>query len=211
MGGVIPALAATGQISFTVYMDKVTGFLWTGLTMESFNPSHWSSYAIAAVEQAGSGRYISSIPATLPAGKYWVSPYLQVNPGGPAIGVDTPLDILSLNWDGTNIVDISSALNVGQINGSAVAAAYLALGVQLYVPGAAASGTLTTSQMTTNLTNTIANAYAGRILIFTSGANLGVAALITAYAVSGGKLTFIAYNNLTIPSVPSAADTFIIV
>jgi hypothetical protein len=65
--------------------------------------------------------------------------------------------------------------------------------------------------MTTNLVAAVANIYAGRVIYFTSGVNAGLACLITAYAVTGGRLTFIAFSNQPAPSAPSAADTFLIV
>ena len=211
MSGIIPASVGTGQNVYFTYMDMLTGQVWNGAALEIYNQSHWGNYAIAASEQAGSGRYIGTVPGTLPAGNYWLLPYLQIG-GSPAVGVDTPLDILRLGWDGSNIVDINSGLNVGRINGLAAPAANLAVSANAFVIGAAVAGTLTTSQMTTNLApaNAFTNMYAGRVMIFTSGVNAGLAVLITAFVVTGGRLTFISYGNLPAPAAPGIGDTFII-
>lgn len=210
MSGIIPVLTATGQTAYFTFMDMLTGQIWNGAAMEVYNSSHWGNYAIASAEQSGSGRYIVAVPGGLPAGNYWVAPYLEtVNPGTPTLG-DTPLDLLRLGWDGANIIDIGSGLNVTEINGNAVAAANLALSAATFITGTAAAGTLSNTQMTTNLGVAVANLLAGRVLYFTSGANAKLAVLITGYAVTGGKLTFIGYNNLPAPSAPSAGDTFII-
>lgn len=209
MGGIIPALAAPSQTVYVVLMDMLTGQMWNGVAMENYNQSHWANYAISATEQAGSGRYLLTVPGGLPNSNYWATPYLQTG-GSPAVGQDNGMDILRFGWRDGNLIDLNSGLNVGQINGSGPAAVNLAVSANALVIGAAASGTLSSSQMTTNLTATVANIYAGRVLIFTSGVNAGLAVLITAYAVTGGKLTFIAYGNIPAPSAPSAGNTFII-
>lgn len=210
MGGVIPALAGSGNTVYMPIMDMLTADMWDGAALVTYNQSDWADYAISAPEQPGSGRYIMSVPGGLPNGAYWVTPYVQVG-GSPAVGVDTPLDILRLVWRDGNIIEVGSALNMGAINGSTAAATKLAVSAGAMVTGAAAAGTLSTTQMTTNLSATVADIYAGRVLYFTSGVNAGLACLITAYAVTGGRLTFVAYGNNPAPSAPSAADTFIVI
>lgn len=74
------------------------------------------------------------------------------------------------------------------------------------VSGAAVTGTLSTTQMTTDLAEATDDHFNGRILIWTSGALLNQATDITDYAGSNGLLTFTA-----VTEAPSAADTFIIV
>jgi hypothetical protein len=211
MGATILAQAATG---FTVYggiVDRASGNYWNGASMEAYNQAHWANYVVSMPENAGSGTYVMTVPGGLPNGQYWVLPYLRINPS-PTVGVDTPLDVLRLDWLSGNAIYVGSPLNVGFINGSSSAAIALAVAANAYVIGAAAAGTLTTASMTTNLapSNAVANMYAGRILIFTSGLNAGIAVLLTAFAVTGGKLTFQAYNSGTLPVAPSAGDTFII-
>lgn len=209
MGGVLPALTGTGQTLYAALMNMADGAMWNGASREPFNPARWGNYAVAMSEQSGSGRYLLSIPVGLPAGDYWVTPYIQ-NGGAPSLSGDTPLDILRLGWDGTNIVDFGSGINVVRINGSALAAANLAVSAGTFVIGAAVAGALTATQMTTNLPGTVANMYSGRVLLFTTGVNAGIAVLITAYVVAGGQLTFIAYNNQVLATPPSIGDTFVI-
>src|SRR3990172_5969050 len=72
--------------------------------------------------------------------------------------------------------------------------------------GAAIAGTLSTTQMSTNLTEATDDHYNGRILIFTSGALLRQATDITAYNGTTKVLTFTALTE-----APTAADKFIIV
>ena len=210
MGGTIPGFSSSGNTIYGQISDAGVATVANGAGLEAYNQAHWGNYAISMPEQSGSGRYILTIPGYLPAGRYFASIYLcTVNSPTPTAG-DTPIDFVFFDWDGGNVLGNGSAVNIGKINGSAPAAVNLALSANTFVVGAVAAGTLTTSQMTTNLTQTVANILAGRVLIFTSGVNAGLAVLVTAYAVTGGKLTFIAYNNLPAPSAPSAADTFII-
>jgi hypothetical protein len=212
MSGSQIAIAATGQTVKAVIQDMQTAQIWNGSSMEVYNSSDWASYNVSMPEQAGSGRYILTIPGGLPAGNYWVTPYLLSNPPTPSLGADTPLDILRLGWNGSAIIEINSGLNVGAINGSVQAAVDLATSSNTFVIGAAAAGTLSGVQMTTNLApaNAFANMYSGRTLLFTSGVNAGLAVLVTGFAVSGGRLTFIAYGNLPAAVAPSVGDTFII-
>jgi hypothetical protein len=72
--------------------------------------------------------------------------------------------------------------------------------------GAAIAGTLSTTQMTTNLTEATDDHYIGRTVIWTSGVLLGQASDITDYAGATKLLTYTA-----VTEAPSATDTFIIV
>jgi len=74
------------------------------------------------------------------------------------------------------------------------------------VSGAAEAGTLSTTQMTSDLAEATDSHYNGRAIIWTSGALANQAATITAYLGSTGMLTYAA-----VTEAPSAADTFIIV
>ncbi len=92
------------------------------------------------------------------------------------------------------------------ISGSAVAADRLEASALTIVSGAAAAGTLSTTQMTTNLTEATDDHYNGRIIIWTSGALKDQASDITDYAGSNFMLTFTA-----VTEAPVATDTFILV
>lgn len=89
---------------------------------------------------------------------------------------------------------------------TAAAAAKLALSTGTIVSGAAEAGTLSTTQMTTDLTEATADHYNGRVIIWTSGVLQNQATDITDYVGAAGLLTFTA-----VTEAPSAADTFIIV
>jgi hypothetical protein len=74
------------------------------------------------------------------------------------------------------------------------------------VEGAAAAGTLSTTEMTTTLTEATDDHYNGRIIIWTSGVLANQATDITDYDGATKKLTFTA-----VTEAPAAADTFVIV
>lgn len=208
MGGVIPVGAANGQGVYGHFLSALDAEIANGSGLEAFNVSHWANYVVSSAEQSGASRYIITVPGYLPNGRYFCMPYLQLSfPGLPAAG-DTPLDILFFDWKDGNVLGFGSATNVGSINGSVQAAVNLGISANNFVNGMAAAGTLTTTRMTTNLPGAQDNLYTGRVLYFTSGANAGKAALITAYSVTGGRLTFVGYNNSPIAVAPSAGDTF---
>lgn len=212
MGAKFLAVAAPGQTVQGVLMDMAAGTYWNGASMESYASAHLTTYGVGMPEDTGSGRYIFTMPGGVPNGNYLLTPYLLTTPPNLTLGGDTALDIARMGWRDGNIIDIASGLNVVQINGSAVAAANLAVSAATFVIGAVAAGTISGSQMTTNLApaNAFTNMYAARTLIFTSGVNAGLAVLVTAFSVTGGKLTFVAYNSQPAPAVPSVGDTFII-
>lgn len=74
------------------------------------------------------------------------------------------------------------------------------------VTGAAATGTLSTTQMSTNLSEATDDHYIGRTVIWTSGVLTDQASDITDYAGTNGVLTFTA-----VTEAPSNGDTFVIV
>lgn len=71
--------------------------------------------------------------------------------------------------------------------------------------GAAEAGTLSTTQMTSDLTEATDDHYNGRIVIWTSGVLLRQATDITDYSGATGLLTYTA-----VTEAPSAGDTFVI-
>ena len=74
------------------------------------------------------------------------------------------------------------------------------------IKGVAEAGTLSNTQMTTDLTEATDEHYNGRSVIWTSGVLQDQASDITAYLGSTGRLTYTA-----VTEAPSAADTFVIV
>lgn len=97
-------------------------------------------------------------------------------------------------------------VNAKQVSGSATAADNLEAGALGIVSGAAATGTLSTTAMTTNLTEATNDHYNGRVIVWTSGALAGEAREILDYDGATKKLTY-----STTTDAPSNGDTFVIV
>jgi len=99
--------------------------------------------------------------------------------------------------------------NTSAINNDNPAAVLQAQALGCMIFGTVESGTLSTTEMTTDLTISIANQLNGRTIVFlgntTTTGLRRQGATITATAVSGGKLTFAALTN-----VPAVGDTFVI-
>lgn len=106
----------------------------------------------------------------------------------------------------TTLVSGRMDADMGAISTSTAAADNLEASAEIIVTGAAEAGTLSTTQMTTDLSEATDDHYNGRIVIWTSGALLGQATDITSYLGSTGELT---YTEVT--EAPSATDTFVIV
>lgn len=96
--------------------------------------------------------------------------------------------------------------NVSAINDDNEAALDLAASAATIVRATAQTGTLSTTQMTTNLSESTDDHYNGRIIIWTSGVLADQATNITDYAGSTGLLTFTA-----VTEAPGNGDTFVIV
>jgi hypothetical protein len=92
------------------------------------------------------------------------------------------------------------------VSGSTAAADNLEASAEVIITGAAVVGTLSTTQMSTDLTEATNDHYNGRIIIWTSGALLGQATDIIDYDGAGKILTFTA-----VTEAPSATDAFVIV
>ena len=96
--------------------------------------------------------------------------------------------------------------DVGAISTSTEAADNLEASAETIVIGAAEAGTLSTTVMTSDLTEATDEHYNGRIVIWTSGVLQDQASDITAYLGATGRLTYTA-----VTEAPGAGDTFIIV
>jgi len=92
------------------------------------------------------------------------------------------------------------------ISTSTEAADNLEASAETIVIGAAAAGTLSTTQMTSDLSEATDDHYIGRIIIWTSGVLQDQATDITDYAGANGLLTYTA-----VTEAPGDGDTFIIV
>ena len=112
---------------------------------------------------------------------------------------------------GTGQLDFTSGVvkaNMTQVNAVATAAAQLAKSAPTIVSGAAITGTLSSTQMTTDLTEATDSHYVGRTVIWTSGVLQNSASVITAYT---GASKLVTYNTTPTAEAPSNTDTFIIV
>ncbi len=133
----------------------------------------------------------------------------------PGNGVSLAEVIRAIHVDTSTTLDgrIPAALSSGNmksdvlaVNSSTSAAAQLALAAIGIESGAASAGTLSTTQMTTNLTEVTDDHYNGGVLIWTSGVLNRQRTDITDYDGATKKLTYTA-----VTEAPSATDTFVIV
>lgn len=105
--------------------------------------------------------------------------------------------------EGTAGYPVSDAV---RINNNATAAVNLAISAGLMAPGTAITGTLSTTQATTDLSSTTDSNYVGRYIYFRTGALAGQSQKISAYNGTTKLLTFAAFT-----TAPSNGDLFIIV
>lgn len=96
--------------------------------------------------------------------------------------------------------------DVRAINGNTASATKLALSADSIETGAAVTGTLSTTQMTTDLTEVTDDHYIGRVLIWTSGNLIRQVASVTDYLGSTKMLTF-----TIVTEAPVNGDTWIMV
>jgi hypothetical protein len=104
------------------------------------------------------------------------------------------------------VIASPAPVNTIQISGSADAANKLEASAETMVIGAAIAGTLSSSQMTTDLTELTNDHYNGRIIIWTSGALSAQATDITDYDGASKMLTF-----TEVTEAPAEDDEFVIV
>lgn len=195
----IEFLYATGRNLYVVLIFNDQFWNKDTLAFENYNQANWAHYAMPMAEKTSSGYYFLAYPDDIPEGTLSTELIYQQNGSTPALpalpGGDTALTLGQ-----------SQGTNVQNINGSGTASIQLAKSAETILSGAAIAGTLSTTQMSTDLTNTETNAYNGRVVIWTSGVLIGQASNITAYNPTNGVLTFTAKTD-----APAAADTFIIV
>ncbi len=185
----------------TLYVTiRAGGQIWNKDTVafENYNQGNWTHYAVPLLESTSSGYYSAAYPSGIPAGTLSTECLYQQNGASPVLpglpGGDSFLDIFQ-----------SQGVNLQNIGGDGASALNLKAAAGSEIRGTAQAGTLSTTQMTTNLTQADST-FNGRVLIFTSGALIYQATVISGYAQSGGKLSFGA-----VTVAPSAGDTFIIV
>jgi hypothetical protein len=132
--------------------------------------------------------------------------------GASALGYIANAPVNVAQFGGTNGTFASGvpAVNSTQVAGSATAATNLSASAAGILPGTVdtAGAAATTSMFETSSTaEATADHFVGRIVIFRSGALLYQQALITAYALNGGRGRF---TVTTMTDAPSNGDTFAI-
>lgn len=130
---------------------------------------------------------------------------LESNLSGDIAGVQTDVDNVQTRLPSA-LVSGRMDSNMSAINNSSAAAVLLALSAGTIVAGTAVSGTLSTTQMTTDLTEATNDHYNGRLIAWTSGALLGQYSNITDYDGTTKILTFTG-----ITEAPLAGATFLII
>ena len=141
-----------------------------------------------------------------------------------AAGVDIAADIIAMkaetalivadtgelqtDWaDGGRLDVIQDAIKVVTDALTSGGATNLALSAAGIIGGVAATGTLSTTVCTSDLSGYLDDELINRVIVFTGGTADGQAATITDYAATNGTVTF----SGGITTAPSNADTFVIV
>lgn len=198
MNAPIQALYQTGQNLYVILVNQVDGTVYNVVTpgWEVYNSGHWAQYAVALTEYAGSGYYRGVYPIASPTALSTEVIYARAG-GSPTLG-DTPVNNLAQS-QGVNIAAAGNSWQAGQNMAAAVGSQQVGA-----VFGTPPSPTL----ITTGLTSTHTDAYAGRAIIMTSGALIQQAAFITAYNGSTFVLTI---NGFPSGGTPANGDTFVII
>jgi hypothetical protein len=106
-----------------------------------------------------------------------------------------------INQDANGRVDA----NMAAISQDTTAADNLEASTEVIVAANAAAGTLSATQMSTDLTEDTDDHYVGRTLVWRTGTLAGQATQVTAYDGTGKVLTF-----LEVTEAPLATDTFVL-
>jgi len=191
-------IETTNQPGMTIYaiIHHPDGRVWNDSdeAWEAFNVGNWSLYAIPLAEQGASGYYRADYPAAVAGVLTTEALYLQASTA-PNVG-----DIPSIG------LGQSQGSAIAAVNDDTVAADNLKKNLKSMAPGKAVAGTLTVTQMTTDLSDTADGVYIGRLVVWTTGALIRRTAYVTAYAGSTRKLTFGAVS-----VAPAADDEFLII
>ena len=126
-------------------------------------------------------------------------------------GTDSALLAASINLTGGAVDTVTTVTNqvtadttaIAGVTAAATNLSKSAIGIE---PGAAITGTLSTTQMTTDLTEATDDHYNGRIIVWTSGVLKNQATDITDYTGATKLLTYTATTE-----APANTDTFVII
>lgn len=217
---IIPHVTGASYIRGVVINDAGEYWNISGTpAFEEYDAGNIDDYGIAAAEDGSTGIYRFTFPSGIPLGTYTA---LGLDAAAASLAeTDFPaVAVGEVAWDGTDLLGLSgigsrlpaalvsdrmSADSVA-ISGSTAAANKLKASAETIETGAATAITLSTTQMSTNLTEVTDDHYNGRIIIWTSGVLIRQATDITNYNGTTKTLTFTA-----VTEAPSDANTFIIV
>lgn len=201
----------SGKTVYGVIWDSSTGKIWRrdANIWEVFTSVNWANYAIPITELGlggglGTGHYLVAYPTQIDLTTIIPTEQIFQQVGGSPSQPTT-------GGGGDYIIGggKSQGVNVSAIAGNLAATLNMSAAAGSEVRGAATAGTLSTAQMTTNLSAVLIGAYIGRVVIWTSGVLTGVAAAITAYAGAGAGGGMLTYS--TVPLAPGVGDQFVIV
>lgn len=197
MNAPIQAIYSSGQNLYAVLVNP-DGTVWNqNLSVwETYNSAHWPQYAVVLTEYTGSGFYRAAYPIAEPDALSTDIIYTRVG-GTPALG-DTPA---------SNLYQ-SQGANVGAVGNYWQSAQNMAFALGTQQLGAIVGTPVDSKTLATDLTNTELDAYAGRVIIMTSGTLIQQASPITAYDGTTFTLTITGFPS---GSTPANTDTFVIV
>lgn len=198
MNAPLQALYQTGSNLYAVLFNPVDGTVWNNITQlwVTYSAGAWANYAVTLTEYPSSGYYRAAYPIATPT--VLSSDVVFVRAGGsPAVG-DSPVTSI-FQSQGANVAAAGNSWQAGQNMAAAVGSQQV--GAIFGTPPSALI-------LTTNLTNTHDDAYAGRAVIMTSGLLIQQAAFITAY---DGTLFTLTINGFPSGATPANGNTFIIV
>lgn len=102
MAGLITVGGQKGLTTYAFVRDS-TGAIWNGSSFVSYNAANWATYVVSMTEQTSSGFYTGTFPASISAGRYYITVHAQIG-GSPAAG-DEVIGQGSINWDGSSVFD----------------------------------------------------------------------------------------------------------
>ena len=195
-GDLVNAAAALDSETDT-WNDGAAADGFTDLAAESAEINNGGWYSLALAQGEMNFDYIAIQIKSSTAGSIDQRILIRTQVGDP-LNIATSDDGGTINVTG-GVVDA----DVLAISTSTDAADKLEASAETIVTAAAAAGTLSTTQMTTTLTEVTNDHYNGRIIIWTSGVLLGQATDITDY---NGVTKMVTYTAVT--EAPGDGDTF---
>lgn len=128
MAGIIRTVYGSGATLYAHVRQGTDGQVWNGSAFESYNSANWGNYDIALTEDASSGYYKATFPATISSGMYDIYVYEQSG-GSPATSDASggPVGTGVFRWDGSAELTLVT-VTVGSISSNAITAASIATG-----------------------------------------------------------------------------------